>query len=256
MTALENPRAIAGANNPPSPIDMAKITFDALAEYLKNRPVVQTLEEAKEAKLFIDRAKASLDELEKTRDGIVRPLNEKVKGINAEFREAREPLEKLLNEVKARLDRFIDAEEKRRAAEARAAQEALAEKERLAREAEARETEAKEGAEVGEFTDVGAATLEADAAFAEMERAQRAAEIAERDSAVKIVGGFGRALSRRTTEELIIEDAAKAIKAILKERGGILPEKIADAIKTAARDYRKAKGKLPDGVTSETSRSL
>jgi hypothetical protein len=54
--------------------------------------------------------------------------------------------------------------------------------------------------------------------------------------------------SIRTGETLQITDAQKLFTAILKERNGILTEKLADALKMAARDYRKLKGELPPGI--------
>lgn len=52
----------------------------------------------------------------------------------------------------------------------------------------------------------------------------------------------------RTAETLQITDAQQLFTAILKERNGILTEKLADALKMAARDYRKLKGELPPGI--------
>jgi hypothetical protein len=246
-----------GHNNPPpDTIVSARSAFDALSQYLKSRPVVETHQDAKAAKTQIDLAKSALDRLEDERDGLVRPLNERVKAVNGEFKAVREPLQKLLDEVKARLDRWLDAEEQRRLAELEERRRAAEEAERLAREAEAAEIEAKENAAEGEFTDVGAATAEADARFDEFKRADRAAHIAARDANVRIGDGFGRSLSRRTNETLQIDDPVKVLRALMKERGGAVPEKIADAIKSAARDYRKAKGDLPPGVSSVVTRSL
>ena len=54
--------------------------------------------------------------------------------------------------------------------------------------------------------------------------------------------------SIRTAETLQITDAQQLFTAILKERNGILTEKLADALKMAARDYRKLKGELPPGI--------
>ena len=59
-----------------------------------------------------------------------------------------------------------------------------------------------------------------------------------------------RALSMRTVEVLVVEDACKAIKAIG------LTDKIRDAILSSAKDFRKAYDELPDGVISTQERSL
>jgi hypothetical protein len=52
----------------------------------------------------------------------------------------------------------------------------------------------------------------------------------------------------KASETLQITDAQKLFTAILKERNGILTEKLADALKMASRDYRKLKGELPPGI--------
>ena len=121
----------------------------------------------------------------------------------------------------------------------------------MAREAEAREKEAIEGAAVGEVTDVGGFIVEADAAFNQFQKADRAVAIAERDVPVRISSMMGgRALSMRTTEILLLDDPIKAIRAI-----GIT-EKIRDAILSSARDYRKLKGELPKGVSATHERKI
>ncbi|WP_036289594.1 hypothetical protein [Methylosinus sp. PW1] len=258
MDEADNERAVIGMNNPPrESIITAQEAFQHISEFLKEHPVVQTQDEAKETASVINYAKGVLKTLEGDRDGLVRPLNEKVSEINGTFKTARDPLKKLLDEVEKRLDVWMDEEEKRRLEALEEARKKAAEAERLAREAEAKEREAIENAAEGEFTDVGAATAEADQTFGEFKKADRAALFAARDAHVKINPlGVGRALSRRTTEELVITDALAALKFILAERNDVLPEKIADAIKTAARDYRKAMGVLPTGVESVKSKGL
>lgn len=252
----DNPRAVAGSNHPPSSaVENCGITFRDLNAFLKEHPVFQAHDEAKVAKIHLDNAKGALDDLERERDGLVRPLNEQVKATNEAYKATRTPLERLVDELKSRLNVFIAAETARREAEAAEARRIAAEKEAAARAAEEAEKEAIANAGVGEFTDVGAAIASADDAFDDYAAANRAAQRAERDAHVKIGGGTGRALSQRTTETLVIEDAGKALRAIIKLRGA-LPEKLHDAIVSAARDYRKAKGELPPGITSSTTKSV
>lgn len=252
----DNPRAVQGDNNPPvSAIENSRIAFQQASEFMKSVPVVQSDDEARSAKVIHDTLKGALDTMESERDGRVRPLNEKVREINGEYRGTRETIEKLLDELKVRINAFIEAERVRREAIAAEAQRRAEEAERLAREKEAAETEAKENATVGECADVGEAIAEADSAFDTYQREKRAALRAERDTNVRIGGGGTRALAQRTSETLTIDDPAKAIREIVKLRGEI-PEKLADAIRSAARDYRKAKGRLPAGITSSTSRSV
>lgn len=248
----------AGANNPPGPIEFAGQTMAALSSWMADHPVIQTHDDAKEAKLLIDRAKAALVDVETERDNLVRPLNEQVTTINGEYKklhnsDAKKPgtYDKVLGELKARLGAFLAAEEAKRQAEAAEALRKAQEAERLAREAEEREREAIANAAVGELgVDMVTVTHEADAAFDIFERASRFATVAVRDTKVKLAGGFGKAASLRTVETLILDNPVKALMDI-----GVT-DKIRDAILSGAREYRTANGKLPDGVTSQTERVL
>jgi hypothetical protein len=239
-----------GHNNPPSAVDLAAECFEAVGQWLVQNPVVQTEEAARSAKLMVDRAKASLDELEDERDGKVRPLNDQVRAVNASYKAVRSPHESILGEVKARLQTFMDAEEEKRLRALEAAQQVREAAEREAREAEALEKATKEDAKLGVETDTAAATRDADAAFSRFERAEREVARAEKDAKVKVGGGFGRALSVRTQEVLVVNDWIAAI-----EQMG-LTEKVREAILSSARDYRKALDELPDGVEAIHERRL
>lgn len=248
----------AGHNRPPGPIELAADTIDALNEFMRDNPVIADEESARKAKLLCDRAKAALDELESERDKSVRPLNEKVSEINAKYKalhntDPKKPgtYDRVFVELKARLAAFILKQEEIRRKAAEAAAAAAAEAERIAREADERDRQARENAAAGELdVDIVAATQEADSAFTEYERASRFAERAERDTKVKLGGGFGKAASLRTVETLHLNSYNLAIKAI-----GPHP-KIEEAILSAAREYRKAHGSLPDGVTATQERKL
>lgn len=247
-----------GHNNPPSPIDLAKVTIDAMSEWMKDNPVIETGEQAKEAKLLCDRAKVSLDEIEDERNKLVRPLNEQVDAINGKYKalhnsDKKRPgtYDRIFAELKARVAAFLVAEEDRRRKEAEEAAAKAAEAERVAREAEAKEKEALENAAAGELdVDVVAVTTEADEAFGEYERQSRFAARAERDTKVKLGGGFGRSASLRTVETLHLDSYNLALKAI-----GPHP-KVEEAILSAAREYRKTHGRLPEGVSATTERVL
>lgn len=250
--------AIVGHNQPPSAIDLALTTIDAMSEWMKANPVIETGEQASEAKLLCDRAKAALDEIESERDKLVRPLNEQVDAINRDYKtlhntDKKKPgtYDRVFIELKARVSAFLIAEEEKRRKEAEAAAAKAAEAERLAREAEAKEREAIENAKAGEVdVDVVAVTADADASFAEFEKASRFAARAERDAKVKLGGGFGKAASLRTVETLHLDSYGKALKAI-----GPHP-KIEEAILSAAREYRKQHGALPEGVSATLERTL
>jgi hypothetical protein len=241
-----------GDNYSPSPIDGAKDALSDLSRFLAEHPVIASDDEAREGKLFVDRTRATLGELEDHRTGQVGPLNAKVAQINSMFRVAADPIKRLFEELRKRLTAFAQAEESKRAAEAEAKRFAALEAERLAREAEQRETEAKANAAAGEIgVDLGTATVDADQTFADFKRADRDAARAERDMTVRVGGGFsGRALSMRSKETLILDDAVKAIGVV-----GVT-EKISDAILAAARDFRRLKGSLPAGVSSVKERTI
>lgn len=245
-----NPRAVPGNNEPPTTKDHAWSTYRDVSGFLAETPVIQDEDTARSAKLFWDRAKIALDEMEVDRDSQVRPLNEKVRGINAGFKEVRDPLTKLKDELQSRMAAFALAEEKRKAAEAEALRVAVREAERVAREAEAREREAIANASEGEFTDVGDAIGEANDAFAAYEKTRREAARAERDVKGRIGGGLGRAFSVKTKETLLLTDAVKALAAIVAAAGSV-PAKVEEALLSAARAHRTTFGSLPAGVSVE-----
>ena len=98
--------------------------------------------------------------------------------------------------------------------------------------------------------DVAAVTKAADEAFSAFERQSRFADRTEKDTRVKIGGGFAASVGLRNSEVLQVDDALKAIVVI-----GVT-ERIREAILTEARAYRKANGRLPDGVSATTERKL
>jgi hypothetical protein len=243
--------AAIGGNNPPSTIEFAKETTEALSEWLKENPVIETEEQARAGKLMVDRAKNTIGDLEGERDSRVRPLNAQVKSINDSYRAPRDILTKVCDTLLKRLQDFALKEERERQAKAAEALRAAEEAERIAREAERIEQEAREDAAAGTLdVDIGAATVAADAAFEAFEKAERAAALAERESRVKIGGGFNRALGLRNKEVLIVDDWQKAVL----DMG--LTDKISEAILSSAREYRKATGDLPEGIIVETERKL
>ena len=249
--------SVVGHNHPPGPIDHAQSVVDDINAWLADHPTIETEDDARAAKPYLDRAKASFEEIESERDGLVRPLNEQVAQINGKYKalhntDPKKPglFDKIVGELKSRVAAFMVREEQRRQREAEIARQAQEEAERLAREAEAREIEALENAKAGEVVDVAEVTKEADTAFQEFERQSRFAARAEKDTKVKIGGGFGRTASLRDVETLHLDSYAKAIKAIGPN------DKIRDAILSAARDYRKLHERLPDGVSATTERKL
>jgi hypothetical protein len=251
--------AEVGHNMPPGSIDLGKAAMADLSAWLAENPVIENGAQAEQGKLFFDRTRSTLDDIEAERVQLVTPLNTKLADINDQFKshhntDPKRPgiFDRIFSELKARLTAFAQAEEEKRLRIAEEARQRAEEAERVAREAEQREQNIKADAAVGEIgANVGEAIAEADSAFADYGKASREAVRAERDVNVRVGGGFsGRALSMRTKETLVLTSYAKAIKAIGPN------EKIEAAILLAARDYRKLKGALPDGVIAETTREI
>ena len=243
--------AALGHNNPPSAIDSVFSAAKDLSNWMAENPVIQQQEKAKQAKLLCDRSTVALEELEAERDASVRPLNTQVKGINEQYKVPKETLTRVVSELKSRLQGFIEQEEAKRKAEAAEKAQLAFEAEKKAREAWEREQEALANASVGEIdVDVAKVTTDAINAFSEYETSVREAKVAEKDAHVKLGGGFGRAMSLKTKETLILDNALKAVEVI-----GVT-DKIREAILSAARDYRRLNNRLPDGVSSITEKVL
>lgn len=236
--------ATIGDNKPPTVLDFGRDTIADMAVWLDNNPVVDREEIARDGKLQLDRVKSCIQDIETERRSITDPLNQRVKDVNGKYALVREPLQKVLDQIKSRLDDYIRVEQQKRLKVAEEARKAVAEAERKAREAEKAEQEAIAEANQG-IADTGVVekTQEADKSFAEYEAAQRALARADKETDVKIGGGFRRALSQRTKEVLVLDDWKTAIE----EMG--VTDKIQEAILSSAREYRKVFGELPDGIT-------
>lgn len=247
-----------GHNQPPESLSFARETMAALSAWMAEHPIIENEDDAREAKKLLDRARSCAGDIEAERDRLVRPLNDQIDAINARYKpvhnkDAKRPgsLDKVINELKARIGAFIKAEEERREREAAEKRRALEEAERLAREAEAKEREAIANAQAGELgVDVTQVVVEADSRFANFKRAERDATRAERDAQVRVGGGWQKSVSLRSKETLRLDNYNKAITAI-----GPHP-KIEEAILSAAREYRKKHGSLPAGVSSAIERQV
>ncbi len=240
-----------GGNNPPGMIEAINDTASDLNEWMKENPVIQSEEAAREAKLLLDRARLCVKDMEDERDGKVRPLNEQVKKINETYRGPRELMEVVGRELGNRLAAFIRSEEKKREEAAQEAQKRAAEAERIAREAERLEREAIGSADSGELgVDVKAAVVAADDSFKDFQRAAREAALAERETRVKVGGGFGRALGLRTQKTLLVLDCVKAVT----ELGMTGP--IEEAVIKSARAFHKLHRRYPQGVVVDEERGL
>jgi len=239
------------SNNPPDMAVTAAETANDLNDWMKENPVIESEEAARAAKVFIDRAKLCIKDLEDERDKKVRPLNDQVNSINDYYRKPRNTLRKIADEIQERVAKFLRQEEAKRIAAAREAARLAQEAEQRAREAERAEQEAIKSAESGVLDiDIKAAVTDADAAFSEYEKAARQAAIAQKDAKVKIGGGFARAIGLRTQETLTVTDPMAAIGAIG------MNEYISEAIIKSARAYKKLHDKYPPGIQVSTERKV
>lgn len=231
-----------GHNAPPDMTVTAGETMRDISAWLSENPLI-TEDSAKDAKVFLDRGKLALKDLDDERDSKVRPLNEQVKEINAGYKAPRVQLETVLSELSARITAFVREETSRREAVARESARIAEEAERKARDAERLERDAIESASAGELgVNIAAHVVEADNAFRDFEKADRALAIALKATEVKVRGGFSRAVSLRTKETLVLKNALLAIQ----EMG--TSQDVEEAILKSARAYRKATGDLPEGV--------
>lgn len=239
-----------GHNNPPSEIEGVEDTVSELSKWLTDHPVIQSEEEARAGKLLVDRSRGSLKDLDAERKKRVDPLNGEVKRINNEYTIPKNRLSEALGALMERLTAYAKAEKAKREAEAAERQRLLDEAEAKARAAQAALEEAKEEAKEGIVVDIVAAQGAANQAVLDQERAMREAARAERDTKMKIGGGFNRALGLREKETLILRDWFQAISNM-----GI-SESLTEAILKEARAFRKEVGHLPLGVDAITEESL
>ena len=239
-----------GHNNPPSAIEMGQEALADINLFLTENPVIEQ-DRVKAATLFAERTRKTIADIEDARKAETGPLNEKVKTINERYGFARKPLESLYNELRFRLTDFAGREEARRQREADEAKLRAEALEMEARRAEELERELKANATQGEIVDLAAAVVAADQAFNAMQKGEREAAIAERDTHVRLPSQLGgKALSMRAREVLTVDNALKAISEIGSN------EKINEAILVAAREYRRTYGRLPAGISATTTRSI
>jgi len=240
-----------GHNNPPEVLKLASDVIADISGKMADVPVVETEEDARLIKMQIDRAKACIKDLEAERDSKVRPLNDKVGLINQTYRRPRNLLGDLLDEMLGRVQVFVKAETLRRE---RIAAGVAAKAAALALEARMKELEEQErldDAAKGEVgINVAEIIAEADDAFEAYEKAERQAVLAQKETHVKIGGGFGRAIGTRKIETLHVDDWPEAITCM-----GLTPD-IKEAILKSARSWRKVHGKLPNGILSTVEEHL
>jgi 23S rRNA pseudoU1915 N3-methylase RlmH len=211
---------------------------------------------------MLDRTALALKGIEDERKKKVDPLNLQVFAINQIYHDrhntdSKRPgrWDRPFQTLKGRISGFMAVEERKRREALEAAHAAKEEAEQIARQAEQREQQAAADAAQGICdVDIGGAMANADAAFADFQRAGRDLARAKRDTKVRIGGGFGKVSTLRNKEILTVTDWKAAISEMTDD--GELPAVISDAILTAARAYRKAFDQLPAGIHIETERTL
>jgi hypothetical protein len=243
-----------GHNNPPEVLELASEVIDLISAHMADYPVVEREDDARLMKAYIDRAKLCVKDLEVEQEVKSKPLRDHLETIRSDYRPKRRMLGDLLDEMVARVQIFVKAEQHRREQAAALLVAQAHEARRNAEAAERIEAEQLDNASKGEYgVDVAQVIAEADDAFEAYEKAERQAVRAEKDTRVKIGGGFSRAIGMRKKETLSVPDVRYATAA-LNEMG--LTHDIHEAILKSARAYRTVHGKLPEGVISKVEEHL
>jgi hypothetical protein len=245
-------------NQPPAvAIESAKEAREQIGQWLTDVPVVQTLEQARNAATQMRLGKTALDELETERT--TSPLykawkafDDKVRAANKLYKGASDPIAALVKEVDKRLWRYREAEKERRRQEAAEAQRKAAELAQRALDAAAARDEAVDDASMGVETDAGALIVQANQLN---RRAALSAHIADgmvrNAETVKIRDDFGgRAVAARNPDVPTVTDAIAAITAMG------MTGKIEEAIVSSARDFYRAHLEWPKGITIVKQRSM
>lgn len=237
------------SNNPPSMAEIACETMQAISDWMKEHPVIGDEDAAREAKVMIDRGKLCIKDLEDERTKAVKPLNEKVAEINEGYRGPRENLRKVIEEISRRITAFIAEEERKRIALAVEAAQKLDEAERAAEQARNAQRHAADLADGGVLdVDTAASVVEAAAAERALVKAQREAARAEKETNVRVGGGFTRAIGLRTEITLEVVEPYHAIEVM-----GLTPD-IEEAIIKSARAYHRLHKEYPAGIRATEER--
>jgi hypothetical protein len=258
----ENPRAIIGGNEPPDALTLAESSVQQLRDWLKDNPVVASEDEARSAKLILDRVTGSLKDVEAERRFKVDPLNAEVKSINGRYHklhnsDASRPglWDRLLLEIRLRLTAYARRLEQERRAAAEAARRAAEEKARAAAEAAKALQEAQEAASMGVCEDIAEAVERAQSSASVATKADWTANRAEHQTKVRIGGGLGKVSTLRTVETLVVASWREALEDMANDAGRV-PMNVEDAILTSARSFRKALGELPAGIQATFTREI
>lgn len=234
-----------------SNLDIARDTMGDLIRWVDEHSALASLEEAKECALMVVRGRNAIADAEADRQKEASPLRNELGGINGRYKEVLEPLDAVLEQIKAALTRWNSAEEDKREAEAAAK---FAEADALARYADATAQslrEAQDGASQGEIgTDIGSLTIAAHEASRAAGVKEREASRAARDTKVRLHTGLGNAISAHTKTVLSVDNWQHALEVLG------LGDGIEAAILTAARKFKDRTGAYPPGIKVEKRREI
>lgn len=258
--------AVLGHNKPPAEAEVRNLpavqddkhltnhcpaAFAELRDFLANFPTIENEEDHRKGTGFLERSRVALSGLEDEEKRHTGPLRQRLDAIYEKYRAVRKPMSDALTVLRNRLNKFIRDEEARRRAEAEAERIKAEQAAELARQAAEAAENAVAEADVGVATDAGGAIAEAHQAFRVAAKADRAAARAERAVPVRAPSAIGgRTVAARGYEVLTIADPCAAIEAMG------MPPVLREAFETAAREYRRAHGELPPGITSHTERRV
>ncbi len=252
MLAPASDRQVSRTDNSDCPaLEAARDTLSEFSKFLADCPVIENDKDDVKITNWIERTKINLASLEDELKPKADPLYAQWKAVREPYTRVIDPLKKLFDEAKRRANKYKLGVENARKAEAERLRRQAEEKERLARAAEAREADAIASVDVGVCEDVGNAIIEADDAFRDLQVANREAARAARAVPLRVASIVGaRPIAMRNKRVLVIDDPHAALKAMWPN------ERIVEAIKLAAKDFKEAYGELPPGISEAIERSL
>lgn len=240
-----------GHNAPPDMAVTAEEVANDLNAFLGEHPVIENEDDARAAKLLMDRGRLCVADLEDERAKKVRPLRESMERINEHYKAPKTILESVLGGLRDRVTAYLRKEEAKRIEAAREAARIAEDAQRRLDAARLLEQEALGASDSGELgVDLKAAVVATDSAGRDAAKAAREAARAERETHVKIGGGIGRSASLREKETYTVVDAVAA----LHDMG--TDDDIDAAIIKKARSYYRLHKKAPEGVTRTTEERI
>jgi hypothetical protein len=234
-------------NNPPDMAVTAEEVANDLNAFLGEHPVIENEDDARAAKLLMDRGRLCIADLEDERAKKVKPHRETIDGINGHYKRPKTILESVLSGLRDRVTAYIRKEEAKRIEAAREAARIAEDAQRKLDAARLLEQEALGASDSGELgVDLKAAVVATDSANRDAAKAAREATRASKQTHIKLGGGIGKAAALREKETYTVVDAVAA----LHDMG--TDDDIDAAIIKKARSYYRLHKKVPEGVTRTT----